>query len=428
MLANIAKQAVTGAGRGRTLGHDRRRRHRRPRGPGHRHRPGPGRAGPPAGQHPFRGVEPGSGAARWCPTAGFDVTLLPGRGIARRLTIDNVGAVAGLARGGRVRAVALLGRLRPAVVITVGGYASVAGALAAVVWRVPLVVAEQNAVPGLANRLAGRFAAACAVSFPGTPLRRAVVTGNPVRRQILAVDRCRPGGPRPAPPSACPPTASWWRSRAVRSAPGASTRRSSAWPRCGPTARTSPSATWSGERDFDAVGRRQPEPGAGRAHLSAGPLRGSHGPAALGGRRGGAAGRGQHRRRADRGRRAGHPGAPSRRARRPPDSQRPAAGRGRRRGGDPGRTSSTPPGWPLEAHRTGSSRGRPWPGRGRGRAALAEVHARGPRRRRRWPRARPWLTPLAEPSPSARGCRSTAMAGPEPASPGAHRRDRRGRA
>ena len=63
-----------------------------------------------------------------------------------------------------------MGRTRPAVVITVGGYASVAAALAAVVWRIPLVVAEQNAVPGLANRLAGRFAAACAVSFPGTPL------------------------------------------------------------------------------------------------------------------------------------------------------------------------------------------------------------------------------------------------------------------
>lgn len=122
------------------------------------------------------------------PNAGFAVTLLPGRGIARRLTIDNIGAVAGLVAAA-VRAIALLGRVRPAVMISVGGYASVAGALAAVVWRVPLIVAEQNAVPGLANRLAGRFASACAVSFPGTPLRRAVVTGNPVRRQVLAVDR-----------------------------------------------------------------------------------------------------------------------------------------------------------------------------------------------------------------------------------------------
>lgn len=126
------------------------------------------------------------------PNAGFAVTLLPGRGIARRLTVDNIGAVAGLTAA-VIRAIVLLGRVRPAVVIAVGGYASVAGALAAVVWRVPLIVAEQNAVPGLANRLAGRFAAACAVSFPGTPLRRAVVTGNPVRRQILAVDRSRAG-------------------------------------------------------------------------------------------------------------------------------------------------------------------------------------------------------------------------------------------
>jgi UDP-N-acetylglucosamine:LPS N-acetylglucosamine transferase len=58
---------------------------------------------------------------------------------------------------------------------------------------VPLVVAEQNAVPGASNRLAGRFAAACAVPFPGTPLPRAVVTGNPVRAEILAVDRSPAG-------------------------------------------------------------------------------------------------------------------------------------------------------------------------------------------------------------------------------------------
>jgi undecaprenyldiphospho-muramoylpentapeptide beta-N-acetylglucosaminyltransferase len=122
------------------------------------------------------------------PEAGFEVTLLPGRGIARRLTVDNIGAIAGLLAA-LVQAVVLLARVRPSVVIAVGGYASVAGALAAVVWRVPLVVAEQNAVPGLANRLAGRFAAASAVSFSGTPLPRAVVTGNPVRGQILTVDR-----------------------------------------------------------------------------------------------------------------------------------------------------------------------------------------------------------------------------------------------
>ena len=48
----------------------------------------------------------------------------------------------------------------------------------------PIVVAEQNAVPGAANRLVARFAKASAVSFPNTALPRAVFTGNPVRREV----------------------------------------------------------------------------------------------------------------------------------------------------------------------------------------------------------------------------------------------------
>lgn len=137
-----------------------------------------------------RGIE-----RRMVPAAGFSVTLLPGRGIARRLTLDNVGAVAGLLSA-FFQAVRLLRRLHPSVVVTVGGYASVACAAAAALFRIPLVVAEQNAAPGLANRMAGRVARACAVSFPGTPLPRCVVTGNPVRPEIVAVDRSAPGRAR----------------------------------------------------------------------------------------------------------------------------------------------------------------------------------------------------------------------------------------
>ena len=134
-----------------------------------------------------RGIE-----RRLVPEAGFSITLLPGRGIARRLTPSNIGAVAGLLSAA-VQALFLLRRLRPSVVVTVGGYASAPCAAAAVILRIPLIVEEQNATPGLANRLAGRFALACAVSFPGTPLPRSVVTGNPVRQEIIAVDRS-PGG------------------------------------------------------------------------------------------------------------------------------------------------------------------------------------------------------------------------------------------
>jgi UDP-N-acetylglucosamine--N-acetylmuramyl-(pentapeptide) pyrophosphoryl-undecaprenol N-acetylglucosamine transferase len=153
-----------------------------------------------AAGHPAQSIHfVGSGRGmerRLVPAAGFGVTLLPGRGVVRRLSRANIGAVAGIIVA-VVRATALMARRRPAVVVSVGGYASVACVVGAVVWRVPLVVTEQNAVPGLANRLAGRFAKVSAVAFPGTPLPNAVVTGNPVRPEMLAVDRS-PAGRRAA--------------------------------------------------------------------------------------------------------------------------------------------------------------------------------------------------------------------------------------
>lgn len=152
-------------------------------------------AGHPAATVRFVGAKRGM-EAHLVPAAGFEVTLLPGRGVVRRLSPQNLGAMAGLIAAA-VAAVVVVGRLRPAVVISVGGYASVACSVAAIVWRIPIIVAEQNAVPGLANRLAGRFAAASAVSFPGTPLPRAEVTGNPVRDEMRSIDRS-PAGRRAA--------------------------------------------------------------------------------------------------------------------------------------------------------------------------------------------------------------------------------------
>jgi UDP-N-acetylglucosamine--N-acetylmuramyl-(pentapeptide) pyrophosphoryl-undecaprenol N-acetylglucosamine transferase len=130
-----------------------------------------------------RGLE-----ARLVPEAGFELEALPGRGIQRRLTPVNMMSAVGLLVG-IVRAVAGFVRRRPAVLVALGGYASVPGVIAAVVWRVPIVLTEQNAVPSVANRLAGRFAKACAAPFPDMDLPNATWTGNPVRPAIVAVDR-----------------------------------------------------------------------------------------------------------------------------------------------------------------------------------------------------------------------------------------------
>jgi undecaprenyldiphospho-muramoylpentapeptide beta-N-acetylglucosaminyltransferase len=127
-----------------------------------------------------RGVE-----ATMVPAAGFTFDELPGRGIQRRLTLANVGAVVGLIRG-VLQGIAIVWRRKPAVVVALGGHASFACGLAAVLLRRPLVLLEQNVRAGAVNRVLGRFATAAAVSFEGTDLPRAVVTGNPLRPEIRA--------------------------------------------------------------------------------------------------------------------------------------------------------------------------------------------------------------------------------------------------
>jgi UDP-N-acetylglucosamine:LPS N-acetylglucosamine transferase len=74
-------------------------------------------------------------------------------------------------------------------VVGVGGYAAAPALLAARVLRIPTVVHEQNAAPGVVNRLAVALGARAAVSLPDTALRGARLTGNPVRAAIVTGTR-----------------------------------------------------------------------------------------------------------------------------------------------------------------------------------------------------------------------------------------------
>ncbi|MEY2959275.1 MAG: UDP-N-acetylglucosamine--N-acetylmuramyl-(pentapeptide) pyrophosphoryl-undecaprenol [Actinomycetota bacterium] len=136
-----------------------------------------------------RGIE-----TQLLPSTPFGADFLDVVGLQRRLTLRNLWFVPKQLLARR-SAIALLRRLRPAVVVSVGGYASVPSVLAAHRLGIPVVVVSYDLLPGRASRLAARRAAACAVAFPDSPLPRAVHTGAPVRRTILAVDRTVDRGP-----------------------------------------------------------------------------------------------------------------------------------------------------------------------------------------------------------------------------------------
>ncbi|MBX3093180.1 MAG: undecaprenyldiphospho-muramoylpentapeptide beta-N-acetylglucosaminyltransferase [Cryobacterium sp.] len=77
------------------------------------------------------------------------------------------------------------------VVVGFGGYVSAPAYLAARRARVPIVIHEANAVPGLANRLGARYTRFVGVAFEGTKLPHATVVGMPLRREIEQLDRAR---------------------------------------------------------------------------------------------------------------------------------------------------------------------------------------------------------------------------------------------
>ncbi len=88
-----------------------------------------------------------------------------------------------------VQAIRILLRRRPAVVLGMGGFVTGPGGVASWLLRRPLVIHEQNAIPGVTNQLLARLASRVLEAFPDACLTRfqAVHTGNPIRREITAV-------------------------------------------------------------------------------------------------------------------------------------------------------------------------------------------------------------------------------------------------
>jgi len=119
------------------------------------------------------------------PDAGFqidvvEITGLRGKGLLRwlRVPVQLFRAVK--------QAFQLIGKNRPACALSFGGYAAGPGGLAARLRGIPLLVHEQNRIPGLTNRVLARLAKRVFQAFPGTwpPSMNATTSGNPVRAEV----------------------------------------------------------------------------------------------------------------------------------------------------------------------------------------------------------------------------------------------------
>ena len=135
---------------------------------------------------------------RVVPQEGFELDLIRSAGLKGK-SAGSVARGVGVLPLSAVDAWRLLSRRRPALVIGVGGYSSGPIVALAALRGIPTLLLEQNAMPGLANRLLSRLVDAAAVTYDASlPWfhGHGVVTGNPVREAFLSVPPRPVGGTR----------------------------------------------------------------------------------------------------------------------------------------------------------------------------------------------------------------------------------------
>jgi UDP-N-acetylglucosamine--N-acetylmuramyl-(pentapeptide) pyrophosphoryl-undecaprenol N-acetylglucosamine transferase len=125
---------------------------------------------------------------RLVPAAGIELATIDRVPFPRRPSPDLLRLPARLA-GAVKQAGRILDDARADVLVGVGGYVCTPMYLAAWRRKIPIVIHEANARPGLANRVGARLSRHVAVAFAGTPLRNARHVGMPMRREVSALVR-----------------------------------------------------------------------------------------------------------------------------------------------------------------------------------------------------------------------------------------------
>ncbi|MBI4843321.1 MAG: undecaprenyldiphospho-muramoylpentapeptide beta-N-acetylglucosaminyltransferase [Nitrospirae bacterium] len=141
----------------------------------------------------FVGTEKGI-ESRVIPKEGFDLKFIRSEGIVGKGVIGTLRSALKIPLS-FVDALAILRGAKPDAVLGVGGYSSGPVVMSAVIMGIPTVIHEQNTMPGLTNRILGKFVDTVAVTYHESthffPHEKTFITGNPVREEILEGDRER---------------------------------------------------------------------------------------------------------------------------------------------------------------------------------------------------------------------------------------------
>ena len=141
----------------------------------------------PANEVLFVGTERGI-EARAVPAAGYRLELITAAGIRGKSLFSQLKGAAMMLYG-YAQSRTILKAFCPDMVLGVGGYASLPMVLAAKGMQIPRCIHEQNAIPGMTNKLLAKFADRVFITLEESarffPKEKVLLTGNPLRRQIL---------------------------------------------------------------------------------------------------------------------------------------------------------------------------------------------------------------------------------------------------
>lgn len=125
--------------------------------------------------------------ARLVPQHGFDIDFIDIKGVRGNGILRKLAAPFKVLRS-IVQAREVIKEFKPDVVLGMGGFASGPGGVAARLSRIPLVLHEQNAIPGMTNKILSRIASQVLCAFEGTFEQvRVEVVGNPIREELIAL-------------------------------------------------------------------------------------------------------------------------------------------------------------------------------------------------------------------------------------------------